>query len=182
MFIMDHFFKHMEVYMKKIAAIVAACLALFVLFGCQSTDAPAATTEVVTPAPAETAEAPAPAPAPAPVEEEAPAPSPVAVADELTLSYEYLGYELGIEAADGKAVITYPEWVSEADVASFFGAEVAKYGAELDGVLYMFTAPGTVEIAYPSSVSAAALEPYVDGFIADLLSYVESFDIQPATV
>ena len=173
--------------MKKFAAIVAASLLLFVLFGCQSTEAPAATTEVIAPAVSEAEAAPAPAPAPAPVQEEpeaveVPAAEPADESAAFAVSYEYLGYELGVEAADGKAVITYPDWVTESDVAAFFAAEVAKYGAELDGILYMFTAPGAVEVSYPAGVSTDVISAYVDGFVSDLLSYVEGFDIQPATV
>lgn len=176
--------------MKKLAAIVAAMLMLFVLMGCQSTEAPAATTEVVAPVTVETQPEPAPAPAPAPAPEpepvvepveEAPVEAPVAD-DVVTASYEYLGYELTIEAADGKAVISYPDWVVDSDVAAFFASEVEKYGAELDGVLYMISAPGTVEIAYPAGISQEIRTQYIDSFVADLLSYVETFDIQPATV
>lgn len=170
--------------MKKLAAIVAAMLMLFVLMGCQSTEAPAATTEVVAPVTVETQPEPAPAPAPAPEPEPVVEPveeAPVAD-DVVTASYEYLGYELTIEAADGKAVISYPDWVVDSDVAAFFAAEVEKYGAELDGVLYMISAPGTVEIAYPAGISQEIRTQYIDSFVADLLSYVETFDIQPATV
>ena len=98
----------------------------------------------------------------------------------MTETYEYLGYELTVSAADGKAVITYPDWVTESDAAAFFAAEAEKYGAELDGVLYMFTAPGTAEIAYPAGVSADVRAAYIDTFVADLLAYVEGMDIQPA--
>lgn len=161
--------------MKKSIAVLVATMMLFVVFGCQSTEAPAATTEVVAPAAPEAA--PAPAPAPAPVEE---APAVVEPANSVSETYEYLGYELSIEAADGKAVISYPDWVQNADVEAFFAAEVAKYGAQLDGVLYMFTAPGTVEVAYPAEASADLVSAYIDGFIADLLAFVEPLNIQPA--
>lgn len=170
--------------MKRLTAIVVVSLMLLVLFGCQSTEALATTTEVITPEPVETEAAPAPAPAPAPVpaEEEVAVVAEEEPVDVVSVSYEYLGYELGIEAADGKAVITYPDWVSESDVAAFFASEVEKYGSELDGILYMFTAPGTVEISYPAGVSADVRSTYIDSFVADLLAYVEGFDIQPATV
>ena len=167
--------------MKKFVAILTATMMLFVLFGCQSTEAPAATTEVVTPAPETAVEAPAPAPAPAPE----PAPAPAAEEESavpFTAAYEYLGYQLNIEAADGKAVLTYPEWVADEDAAAFFAAEVAKYGAELDGILYMFTAPGTVEITYPAAATEDVLAAYADAFASDLLGYLEGFEIQPASV
>ncbi|MBO8435832.1 MAG: hypothetical protein IAA97_02480 [Spirochaetes bacterium] len=173
--------------MKKIVTILTATMMLFVLFGCQSTEAIAATTEVVVPATETVTEAPAPAPAPEP--EPVPAPEAVTepvVAEEdvapFTVTYEYLGYQLNIEAADGKAVITYPDWVTNEEAAAFFALEVEKYGAELDGILYMFAAPGTVEMTYPASVSVETIAAYAETFASDLLSYVEGFDIQPATV
>ena len=140
--------------MKKIVAVLSSLMMLLLLFGCQSTSTAEATEVVVSAADAPAAEAPAPAPAPAPLpvqeESEAAAPSE----DAVTAEYEYLGYTLTISAADGKATVSYPEWVSNDDASAFFASEVAKYGAELDGVLYMFTAPGTVEIAYPVGVPA----------------------------
>lgn len=187
MFAWAVFFSNLEVEMKKLVAILTAMMMLFVLFGCQSTDVPAATTEIVAPVQPEPAPAPAPAPAPeaepapAPAEESVPAPVEEA-SDAIALTYEYMGYELGITADGGIAQITYPDWVTESDVAAFFAAEVEKYGAELDGILYMFTAPGTVEIAYPAEASADLVTAYIDSFVADLLTYVEGFDIQPAAV
>ena len=83
---------------------------------------------------------------------------------------------------DGVTVAVDQNFLDDLDVAAFFAAEVAKYGAELDGILYMFTAPGAVEVSYPAGVSTDVISAYVDGFVSDLLSYVEGFDIQPATV
>ena len=172
--------------MKKFVAILSAMMLLFALIGCQSTDVPAATTEVVAPAQPEPAPAPAPAPAPvpapapAPEEEVAPAAPVEETSEAISKTYEYLGYELGITAENGIAVITYPDWVTESDVAAFFAAEVEKYGAELDGIMYMFTAPGSVEIAYPAGATSDVVTTYIDSFVADLLAYVEGFDIQPA--
>ena len=84
--------------------------------------------------------------------------------------------EKAVVAVRGQQVIL------DSDVAAFFAAEVEKYGAELDGVLYMISAPGTVEIAYPAGISQEIRTQYIDSFVADLLSYIETFDIQPATV
>ena len=70
--------------------------------------------------------------------------------------------------------------MTENDVATFFAAEVEKYGAELDGILYMFDGPGAVKIAYPAEAGEAVVSQYIDNFVADLLAYVETFDIQPA--
>ena len=180
--------------MKKSAALLLAML-LVVLSGCQSIDAPAATTEIVR-VETETVEtpAPAPAPAPAPVEEvvveEVAEPAPVEEPAEVVVPAEeenhvhdfyYRGYVLTIEDGDGRAVITYPSIATESDVEAFFASEVEKHGADLDGVYFAFEGNNTVALTYPEGIDESVRDEFVDLFASDLLAYVEPLNLAPAT-
>ena len=166
--------------MKRYMFVLTVFLALFVLAGCQTSDAPAATTSVVVAAPAPAAEAPAPAPAPSP----APAPAEEAEEEEVPVvgTYTYEGYTMTVVSYDGICEISYPEFVTDEEVAAFFASEATKYGSLLDGVIYMFGDAGTVKAAYPEGLSADLRAEYIDAFAADLLAYVEGMDIAPASV
>ncbi len=179
--------------MKKSAALLLAML-LVVLSGCQSIDAPAATTEIVR-VETETVEtpAPAPAPAPAPVEEvvveEVAEPAPVEEPAEVVVPAEeenhvhdfyYRGYVLTIEDGDGRAVITYPSIATESDVEAFFASEVEKHGADLDGVYFAFEGNNTVALTYPEGIDESVRDEFVDLFASDLLAYVEPLNLAPA--
>lgn len=179
--------------MKKSAALLLAML-LVVLSGCQSIDAPAATTEIVR-VETETVEtpAPAPAPAPAPVEEvvveEVAEPAPVEEPAEVVVPAEeenhvhdfyYRGYVLTIEDGDGRAVITYPSIATESDVEAFFASEVEKHGADLDGVFFAFEGNNTVALTYPEGIDESVRDEFVDLFASDLLAYVEPLNLAPA--
>ena len=170
----------------KYIAVLSALLALFSLAGCQTSDAPAATTEVVVAAETETAAAPAPAPAPAPVqaapEEESAESTEAAEPEETPVvgNYTYLGYEMSVVSYDGICEIKYPDFVTDDEVAAFFASEVEKYGSLLDGVIYMFGDGGSVKVAYPEGIDAAVRAEYIDIFASDLLAYVSQMDITPA--
>ncbi|MBO8469925.1 MAG: hypothetical protein IAA72_09095 [Spirochaetes bacterium] len=179
--------------MKKSAALLLAML-LVVLSGCQSIDAPVATTEIVR-VETETVEtpAPAPAPAPAPVEEvvveEVAEPAPVEEPAEVVVPAEeenhvhdfyYRGYVLTIEDGDGRAVITYPSIATESDVEAFFASEVEKHGADLDGVYFAFEGNNTVALTYPEGIDESVRDEFVDLFASDLLAYVEPLNLAPA--
>lgn len=179
--------------MKKSAALLLAML-LVVLSGCQSIDAPVATTEIVR-VETETVEtpAPAPAPAPAPVEEvvveEVAEPAPVEEPAEVVVPAEeenhvhdfyYRGYVLTIEDGDGRAVITYPSIATESDVEAFFASEVEKHGADLDGVFFAFEGNNTVALTYPEGIDESVRDEFVDLFASDLLAYVEPLNLAPA--
>lgn len=177
--------------MKKSAALLLAML-LVVLSGCQSIDAPAATTEIVR-VETETVETPAPAPAPAPVEEvvieEVAEPAPVEEPAEVVVPAEeenhvhdfyYRGYVLTIEDGDGRAVITYPSIATESDVEAFFASEVEKHGADLDGVFFAFEGNNTVALTYPEGIDESVRDEFVDLFASDLLAYVEPLNLAPA--
>ena len=182
--------------MKKSVALLLAML-LVVLSGCQSIDAPAATTEIVR-VETETVETQAPAPAPAPVVEDVvveevaePAPVPVEEPVEVVVPAEeenhvhdfyYRGYVLTIEDGDGRAVITYPSIATESDVEAFFASEVEKHGADLDGdgVYFAFEGNNTVALTYPEGIDESVRDEFVDLFASDLLAYVEPLNLAPA--
>ena len=180
--------------MKKSAALLLAML-LVVLSGCQSIDAPAATTEIVR-VETETVETPAPAPAPAPapvveevVVEEVAEPAPVEEPAEVVVPAEegnhvhdfyYRGYVLTIEDGDGRAVITYPSIATESDVEAFFASEVEKHGADLDGVYFAFEGNNTVALTYSEGIDESVRDEFVDLFASDLLAYVEPLNLAPA--
>ena len=180
--------------MKKSVALLLAML-LVVFSGCQSIDAPAATTEIVR-VETETVETQAPAPAPAPVVEDVvveevaePAPAPVEEPVEVVVPAEeenhmhdfyYRGYVLTIEDGDGRAVITYPSIATESDVEAFFASEVEKHGADLDGVYFAFEGNNTVALTYPEGIDESVRDEFVDLFASDLLAYVEPLNLAPA--
>lgn len=161
--------------MKKSVALLLAML-LVVLSGCQSIDAPAATTEIVR-VETETVETQAPAPAPVeePVEVVVPAEEENHVHD-----FYYRGYVLTIEDGDGRAVITYPSIATESDVEAFFASEVEKHGADLDGVYFAFEGNNTVALTYPEGIDESVRDEFVDLFASDLLAYVEPLNLAPA--
>ena len=84
----------------------------------------------------------------------APAPAPSVYA------FDFNGRDIVITVTDGLAAISYPEYITEAEVEGFFAYEVATRGAELDGIVYSFPASGTVELAYPETVSRETAEAY----------------------
>ena len=98
--------------------------------------------------------------------EEAPAPS--------VYAFDFNGSDIVITVTDGLAAISYPEYITEAEVEDFFAYEVATRGAELAGIVYSFPASGTVELAYPASVSRETAEAYAPVLAEDLQAYVDS--------
>ena len=113
---------------KSLFIVLLAVLLSLSLIGCQSTAAVDSVPEIVVPAPAPAAEAPAPAPeaeeTPASAVEEVPAPAEEASSVSVTVpvviketgSLSFYGYTLSYEAVPGEARVTYPQFITEADV------------------------------------------------------------------
>ena len=93
---------------NPLSIVLMAAVLSFSLIGCQSTDPVESVPEIEVPVPVPAAEAPAPAPV---VEEEDEVPA-------ITGSLSFYGYTLSYEAVPGEARVTYPQFITEADVAS----------------------------------------------------------------
>ena len=92
---------------NPLSIVLMAAVLSFSLIGCQSTDPVESVPEIEVPVPVPAAEAPAPAPV---VEEEDEVPA-------ITGSLSFYGYTLSYEAVPGEARVTYPQFITEADVS-----------------------------------------------------------------
>ncbi len=119
---------------------------------------------------------------PAQAEEVSPVPQEESVPEEapVSITYEYMGYELTIEAYDGYALITYPQGATEEEVALFLAEEAARHQTE--GVTYSFEGKGLLRLDYPEGIPASERRELADTLASDLIVYVSpSPEVEPAT-
>ena len=110
---------------------------------------------------------------PAPAAEPAPAPEAEAAPEEpIVKTYTYGGYTLTAAVSEGSAVLTYPDFVTEAEAAAFFAAENSRYDLAGLGVTYRFTAPGEAVIGYPAAYTAEEAAAELDVLVDDLIDYL----------
>lgn len=97
---------------------------------------------------------------------------PIAVDEEVPVSvtYQYMGYELTIDAYDGYALISYPAEATNSDVATFLAEEAEKY--QITGVTYTFLGNGELRLDYPEGVSVEERKALADTLASDLIVYV----------
>ncbi len=86
------------------------------------------------------------------------------------------GDEIVVTAYDGNVVISYPNYISKAEIAAFIEEESAKYGL-FEGYSYYFTEDGEVVITYPEGTSADDIK-YA---IAVLAEDAEEKFVEPAS-
>ncbi len=114
--------------------------------------------------------------------EETKAETTVAIEEKEELSSLYkktfgvYGDEIVVTAYDGNAVISYPAYISKAEIAAFIEEESAKYGL-FEGYSYYFTEDGEVVITYPEGTSADDIK-YA---IAVLAEDAEEKFVEPAS-
>ncbi|MCQ2412814.1 MAG: hypothetical protein MJ057_07660 [Sphaerochaetaceae bacterium] len=171
----------MNRFSKTVYLTILVFAMVFALVGCKTaavTEEPVAVVEVAEPAPA-VVEQPA-APAAEPVVE-APAAEPVveapvveAVAEPelqpVTLKYTLLGSDITVVAGVGEATITYPAFITEADIAGLANAAVAQYGAVVADVTYA-AKDGVLTVTYPETWTLADLavaEQAVMAYVAEV--------------
>ena len=167
----------MKRFSKTLSTVVLAAMLALALIGCQSTAPVEAVPEIVVPESVPAVEVPAPAPAPV-VEEQPTAPAPVEQTYSGTISYA--GYEVAFTAKAGEAVLSYPDFVTEAEIAQFFAYTYAKNSAYLEGVTYEVTAPGTLKVTFPAEASFDDVAAVVDLVLADLNAFVAEYFAVPA--
>ncbi|MGX8679503.1 MAG: metallophosphoesterase, partial [Sphaerochaetaceae bacterium] len=127
-------------------------------------------------APAATTTVPAETTAPA-----AEAAAPVApVAQALKYSFDVYGYKVAIEAYDGYAYVTYPDFVTDAELAAAAKAALAAYPQYLSSVTYQITAPGKVTVNFMKGLTVADAEYAVALLQSNLKWYVDQMFAQPA--
>ena len=150
--------------MKKSLVILLVVLSL-AFISCQSSepveDAPA----IVLPE----AAAPVEAPAPVPVVKETPAVESIIG----TLYFE--GYEIGYSAVPGSATVTYPIFITDAEINAFFAYAYSKNTVLLGDVFFEITAPGTMNITFPESVTIDDAQAVVDILAGDLVDFVQLY-------
>ena len=155
---------------KTIPVMIIAMLFALLLVGCQSSEPVDSVPAIVVPAPAPVAQA----PAPAPVVEEAPAqeetPAPVIVRQ--TGSLSFYGYTLTYDAVPGTALVSYPDFITEADIDAFFAYAFPRHADVLAGVYYDVSTPGSLVVTFPEEVTVADATAVVDMLLADLQSFI----------
>ena len=190
--------KHVKRFSKSIFLTVLVIAMAIALVGCKSAqveplepaepqvEQPAETPAeqpAETPAeqPAEQPEAPAEepvAPAEAPAEEpaapaEEPAEEPVEVAELPEWTISLYGYEAKIVYENKVATITYPSFITNAEILNAAAAAYAVYGAYLQGT-ELAVDNGTAWLTFPADVSYADIDASVRLLAAELPNYVAS--------
>ena len=87
-------------------------------------------------------------------------------------TYAYGGYELTAEILTGKAVLTYPAAVTDADAEAFIAYENAAYDLADAGVTYSLEGDGVAVFTYPETISREAAAAELDVLVADLIDYI----------
>lgn len=152
---------------KPLSVVFLALMLVLSLAGCQSSEPVDSVPEIVVPAPAPVTEAPAPAPV---VEEEPAAAAPV------TGSLTVYDYTATYEAVPGQAVVSYPDFITDEEIGAFFAYAYANHEAELTGVYYEITAPGTLVLTFPQEVTVADAAAVVDHLSAnDLPAFLNQY-------
>lgn len=77
--------------------------------------------------------------------------------------YSYQGYDIIVEAHDGYGYVTYPSFITDAEISEALGAFVAAYGDF--GVTFKKVAPGKLEVKFAEGLSEEDF-----GYIAALAS------------
>ena len=87
-------------------------------------------------------------------------------------TYAYGGYELTAEILTGRAVLTYPAAVTDADAEAFIAYENAAYDLADAGVTYSLEGDGVAVFTYPETISREAAAAELDVLVADLIDYI----------
>ena len=93
----------------------------------------------------------------------------------ITGSLSFYGYTLSYEAVPGEARVTYPQFITEADVAAFFAYAFGNHSDVLAGVYYDVTGPGEMVVTFPESVTVEDAAAVVNLLSADLASFVAAY-------
>ena len=89
-----------------------------------------------------------------------------------TGSLSYYGYTLSYEAVPGKAVVSYPSFITEDEIDAFFSYAAAKHGDLLSGVYYNVTGEGQMTITFPEDVTVEDAGAVVNILSADLSAFI----------
>ena len=92
-----------------------------------------------------------------------------------TGSLSYYGYTLSYEAVPGKAVVSYPSFITEDEIDAFFSYAAAKHGDLLSGVYYDVTGEGQMTITFPEDVTVEDAGAVVNILSADLSAFISDY-------
>ena len=105
-------------------------------------------------------------------------PAPEVIPDTtITTVYSYAGYELSAVIADGSTVLTYPSFITDAEVEGFFAFINAKNDFASLGVVYTINEPGTVTLTYPSVYTKEIVKAELDSIVNDLIAYISKVPV-----
>ncbi len=167
----------MKRFSKTLSSVFLVAMLALALIGCQSTAPVETVPEVVVPPTVPAVEV----PAPAPVVEDTPVTEPAEQVFTGAISYE--GYTVSYAAKVGEAVLTYPSFVTDAEVADFFAYTYARNSQYLAGVTYEVTAPGTLKVTFPEAATYADVEAVAGIVLSDLNDYVyDLFALEPTVI
>ncbi len=114
-------------------------------------------------------------------EEVAAAPAATA-ATALTRTFTYAGFEATVNAYVGVAYITYPSFVTEAEINAAAAAAAAKYPQYVQGIYYEVTEPGLLTVNYPESYGIGEFNFAMDLIGYELPYYIAEVLAQPESV
>ncbi|MDD4397886.1 MAG: metallophosphoesterase, partial [Sphaerochaetaceae bacterium] len=172
----------MKRFSRSISLFVLVAMTVLCLVGC-ATSKPQAQVETVTEV--QTTEQPAVAVEEAPKQEEKPEAVSSATVTEtpastetsvgqqaLEYSFDVYGYAVSVEAYDGYAYVTYPEFVTDAELAAAAKAALAAYPKYLSSVTYQITAPGKVTVNFMKGLTKSDADYAIDLLKSNLTWYV----------
>ncbi len=93
-----------------------------------------------------------------------------------TYIYDFAGYEIRVEVLDGYGYVTYPAFITDAEIAEALKAFATAYGDF--GITYKKVEAGKLEVSFPKGLAKADFD-YAAGIAADSLTwYLEQiFDL-----
>ncbi len=119
-----------------------------------------------------------------PAEAEVPMVSAVgpAVDEPIRRTIGYMGYVANITSYDGHAIVRYPEFITNAEIAGFCDVEARKYGTLVSDVTYEVLEAGRLSVSYPIGIQDEDRAYMIDQLTSDLAAYVNGVFAEPEAV
>lgn len=141
---------------KPLSVFLVSLMLVLTLAGCQTGTAVDSAVEITVPAPAPVTDSAQPAaPAAEPAQETQAVQESAPVIVKQTGSLSFYGYTVTYEAVPGQAVVSYPAFITNEEVETFFAFAFERHADQLAGVYYEITAPGTLVLTFPQEVTVA---------------------------
>lgn len=95
-------------------------------------------------------------------------------------SFPFMSWTISYTLYPSKAVISYPEWITDSEVEGFFAYLAAEESALFEGVSYALTAPGEATVNYGTELDAETQKSLVDLFASYIGKYAASLFLAQA--